>query len=211
MAIDTETRGTRRRERTRNALLSATRELIAEGGVDGVRTGEITERADVAAGSFYNHFADKQEIVEAVLTEVSEEQGKVVDLMTAELEDPAEVVACAHRHFVDLAAADPSFAQLVVKLNASHQLLMGTLGPRAVRDVQRGIDEGRFRAEDVSLAVYATGGALIGTMQGVLDGTLGPNASELNAASVLRMLGIPYDEAAEISRRPLPSPSDRAA
>jgi AcrR family transcriptional regulator len=201
VADSTESRSSRRRERTRARLLVAARALIAERGVDAVRTGEITERADVAAGSFYNHFADKQEIVEAVLTDVSEAQGALVDRLTADIDDPAEVVAYAHRHFVDLAAEDPSFAQLVVRLNASHQLLAATLGPRALRDVQRGIDEGRFRAEDVSLAVHATGGALIGTMQGVLDGTLGPETSVLHAASVLRMLGVDPDEALTVAGR----------
>ena len=79
---------------------------------------------------------------------------------------------------------------------------MATLGPRAVRDVQRGVDEGRFRTEDVSVAVDATGGALIGTMQGVLDGTLGPETSVLHAASVLRMLGVEPDDALAVACRP---------
>lgn len=210
MAVETQSRSSRRRERTRGRLLDAARELIAENGVAAVRTGEITERADVGAGSFYNHFADKEEIVEAVLTEVSEEQGALVDRLTAEIEDPAEVVAYAHRHFVDLAVADPGFAQLVVKLHASHQLLVATLGPRATRDIMRGVGQGRFGVEDVAVAVYATGGAMIGTMQGVLDGTLGSGADERHAEIVLRMLGVPADEAAEISKRPFPSPAEGA-
>ena len=135
-----------------------------------------------------------------MLTDVSEAQGALVDRLTADIDDPAEVVAYAHRHFVDLAAEDPSFAQLVVRLNASHQLLAATLGPRALRDVQRGIDEGRFRAEDVSLAVHATGGALIGTMQGVLDGTLGLRHPS-STSSVLRMLGVDPDEALTVAGR----------
>jgi AcrR family transcriptional regulator len=73
----------------------------------------FTERADVAAASFYNHFSDKDEIVEAVLSEMTEEQGALVDELTAEIEDPAAVVAFAHRHFVRLAMTDATFGRLV--------------------------------------------------------------------------------------------------
>ena len=97
-----------------------------------------------------------------LLAEIAEEQGRLVDELTAEIEDPAAVVAFAHRHFVRLAAADPGFGQLAIRLDASHRLMHQALGPRAHRDIQAGIDSGRFAVEDVAAAVYITGGALLG-------------------------------------------------
>jgi len=49
----------RRRARTREALLSAGRALFAARDVDGVSIDEIVAAAEVAKGSFYNHFTDK--------------------------------------------------------------------------------------------------------------------------------------------------------
>jgi AcrR family transcriptional regulator len=196
----------RRRAQTRARLIHAARELFAEQGVGATRLGEITERADVAAGSFYNHFADKDEILDAVMADVTEEQGVVVDRLTSELTDPAAVVALAHRHFVQLAASDPHIAQLMIRLDASHRLMTQALGPRALRDIKRGLDGGRFQFPSAEAAVSMTGGALLGTMRGVVDGTLGEGADEIHAAAILRMLGLDAADAAETARNARPQP-----
>ncbi len=197
------TRTDRRRAATRARLLGAARELFAEKGVGATRLGEITERADVAAGSLYNHFADKDEIVSTLLAEISEEQGAVVDELTADVEDPAAVVAIAHRHFVRLAASDPSFGALAIRLDASHRLMQQTLAPRALRDIQTGIDAGRFTVGDAVAALHFTGGALLGTIAGIVDGRLGADAEELHAEAVLRSLGVSGAQAAKVARLPM--------
>ncbi|MFN3650262.1 MAG: TetR/AcrR family transcriptional regulator [Armatimonadota bacterium] len=48
----------------RERLFNAAIELFAERGLDGVTIGDITDRADVGKGTFFNHFSNK----EAVLT-----------------------------------------------------------------------------------------------------------------------------------------------
>src|SRR5882757_8823572 len=113
--IEVPNRTDRRRERTRGKLTDATRELIVEKGVSGLRINEITERADVALGSFYNHFESKEEIVDAVVTDSLRELAEA--LATGAVEDPAELVSVAIRRFVGLAYDDPAFARLVVHLN----------------------------------------------------------------------------------------------
>jgi AcrR family transcriptional regulator len=195
----TPSRTDRRRAETRGRLLGAARELFGEKGVGETRIGEITDRADVAAGSFYNHFADKDAIVKTLLSEIAQDQGATVDQLTRNIGDPAVVVAYAHRHFVRLAAADPAFGQLVIRLDASHGLMREVLGPRAIRDIQEGIRAERFHVEDAAAAAYATGGALLGTITGVVDGVLRAGADETHAAAVLRMLGLDAKEAASVS------------
>jgi AcrR family transcriptional regulator len=197
-------RRTRRRNETRTRLVTAATELFAEQGVDLTRINEITERADVGFGSFYNHFSDKDEIVEVVLAATTEEHGETVDALTAALDDPAEVVAVAHRHFVGLAAADATWGWLLVRLDVSHRVLASALGPRALRDLERGIAAGRFHVDDVGLMLLTIGGALLGSIRAVLDDPGRVDADVHHAETVLRMLGVPRDEAAEIARRPLP-------
>ena len=190
----------RRRVETRARLLAAARELFAEKGVGATRTGEITERADVAAGSFYNHFTDKDEVVAAVMAELTEEQGALVDARTRDLADPAAVVALAHAHFVRLAREDPHFGPLVIQLDTSHRVMSKALGPRALRDVEKGLESGRFTFEPAAAAALATGGALLGTMRGVVDGLLADDAEQVHVAAILRMLGLRPDDAEKTAR-----------
>jgi AcrR family transcriptional regulator len=174
-------------------------------GVDATRVGDISERADVGAGSFYNHFTDKDAIVEAILAEAAEANGQRVDELTADLDDPAEVMSVAHRHFVRLAQVDPTFALLVVRLDLSHRLLTTTLGPRAAKDLAAGIAAGRFDVADPGVALQAMGGAMLGVMRAVIDGLVGADADVHHAEGVLRSLGVPKAQAAKVARRPMPS------
>jgi AcrR family transcriptional regulator len=195
----------RRRAETNRRLLEAARDLFAEQGVDNTRINEITDRADVGFGSFYNYFADKDAIVEGVLSAMTEEHGAAVDQLTAGVEDPAEVMAIAHRHFVRLAVTDPTWGRLVLRLDVTHHVLARSLGHRAARDIQAGVDAGRFRVTDPALALNAMGGALLGTMQAVLEGGVDPDGADRNhAAMILRMLGVSYADAERVASRPLP-------
>ena len=199
------TRGARRKARTRAALIEGARAVFARQGVDATAIADITEAADVGFGSFYNHFASKEEIAEAVLTEVIAEQGAAVERLTAKLDDPAEVVSVAHRYFVRRARSDPDWARVLIRLDVSHRVASAALGAHARRDLERGIKAGRFEVGDRGVAFWSAGGALLAVMRGVLDGELRSGADVHHAENVLRMLGLPAAEAAEVARRPLPT------
>lgn len=197
-------RGARRRERTREKLVAAAWRVMARKGVDATAIAEITEEADVAFGSFYNHFASKEAIVEAVAALVVERHGAALDRLTATLEDPAEVLAVSVRRTVQMVESDPIWGWFVVRLGLAHATLRAGLGRRAARDLTLGIDAGRFAVDDVPSALLAFGGAVIAMMHGRLDGLTGDGAAERAAGYVLRMLGVPAAEADAIAQRPLP-------
>jgi AcrR family transcriptional regulator len=199
-------RHARRREETRTKLLTSAKTLFARQGVDNTRINEITEEADVGFGSFYNHFESKDAIVEEVLRETISTQAAALDAVTRELADPAEVMAAAHRYFVRHARNDPDWAWLLIRLDVTHNVMLGALEPFARRDLRRGIKAGRFSVPNENVALYAMGGALFMVMRAVLDGVAPKNAELDHAEGILRMLGVPPDEAAEIARRPLPEP-----
>jgi AcrR family transcriptional regulator len=203
-------RQARRRRQTRARLVRAAAALFARQGADNTRINEITDEADVGFGSFYNHFKSKEEIVEAVLTETLAAQGAAVAALTGGLEDPAEVVAVAHRHFVELARTDPDWAWLLIRLDVSQKLALGALGPFAEQDIAAGIKAGRFRVANRRIAMLDAGGALLSVMRDVLDGRSPKDAGRLHAEGVLRLLGLTPEDAAEVARRPMPAlPNDR--
>ncbi|MBE2250068.1 MAG: TetR/AcrR family transcriptional regulator [Myxococcus sp.] len=57
----------RRKRATRQALLDAGLELIGDRGVYLMRIEDVTERADVAKGAFYNYFDSKASLVAALV------------------------------------------------------------------------------------------------------------------------------------------------
>src|SRR4051812_15024076 len=61
-------RSTRGR-RTRAALVAAARAVFERDGLQDARIRDITETAGVAVGSFYTHFATREDIFAAVLAE----------------------------------------------------------------------------------------------------------------------------------------------
>ena len=195
MADVAPNRRERRRERTRDAMTDAARELITEKGVAGLRISEITERADVALGSFYNHFESKEDLVEAVVAESLQSLAEALATPTEAGQDPAELVSLAIRRFVGLAYEDPSFATLVVHLNHADALFVTAVHPAARSAVELGIRNGRFDVEDLEVAVTAIVGGSLALMRAIVDGRVGEGAAELYAASALRALGVPKDEA----------------
>ncbi|HYL07903.1 MAG TPA: TetR/AcrR family transcriptional regulator [Candidatus Udaeobacter sp.] len=203
-------RQARRRSQTRSRLVRAAAALFARQGVDNTRINEITDEADVGFGSFYNHFKSKEEIVEAVLTETLAAQGAAVADLTAGLEDPAEVVAVAHRHFVELARTDPDWAWLLIRLDLSQKLALGALGPFAEQDIAAGVKAGRFHVANRRIAMLDAGGGLLSVMREVLDGRAPKDAGRLHAEGVLRLLGLEPEDAAEVARRPMPATSKKA-
>lgn len=88
--------------RARGALVAAARVVFARDGYVHARVTDIAEEADVAAGSFYTYFNNKQEIFRAVFDEVQEE---MLHPQMAEAVDHADVVSTIHasnRAYLDL-------------------------------------------------------------------------------------------------------------
>lgn len=77
-----------RAARTRSALLAAGLELLAERPIDAIAIDEVVDRAGVAKGSFFNHFADKQAFGHAVAAAVRAEMEERVGLANAGIGDP---------------------------------------------------------------------------------------------------------------------------
>ena len=195
----------RRKQRTRGALINAAQAFIAAGKVN-VPVLEITQAADVGMGSFYNHFESKEQLFEAAVAEVLDSHGALLDHLTSSIKDPAETFACSFRLTGRLFRRRPQESQILLANGMA--LLSSDLGlaPRALRDIEAAVTAGRFTVEDPELALSVAGGALLG-LGNLLRNQ--PDRDDAAAAdtvteNVLRLFGLPADEAQEICRRPLP-------
>lgn len=196
----------RRKERTRAGLLGAARQLFAARGLEHTTIAEIAEYADIAIGSFYNYFATKEDLLEALLEDELSRQLRLLELRQAQVEDPVEKIAIAHRHLVRVASSDPDWAWLLLRLEVPYRVAWAVLGESAAKDLRAGIEAGRFELENPTLALTASGGALFAVIHAQLVGEGGPEADREHAEGVLRSFGVERREAAEIAGRPLPEP-----
>jgi AcrR family transcriptional regulator len=64
-----DSRSQRRRSRRRQRLIEAARRIIAQKGLSGFTIQEVTEEADMAVGSFYTYFPNKDALIEAAIWE----------------------------------------------------------------------------------------------------------------------------------------------
>jgi AcrR family transcriptional regulator len=65
-------RAHRRASKTRTKLLDAALAIFTEIGVDAASIEKITDKADVGKGTFYRHFADKQQLLQSLIEEAIE-------------------------------------------------------------------------------------------------------------------------------------------
>ena len=200
------TRLDRRKARTRRALLDAARELLVERGTGDVSIQEITERADVGFGSFYNHFPTKTELFEAAATEALAEHGAYLDEVTAGIQDPAEAFAVGYRATAMLADTHPAMAQILVQIGPRYLDDDKGLAPRALRDIETAIQAGRFTIENPQLGLIGAAGSMFAYLQTRLahPDLLGRSAPEDLTEQVLRMLGMTARSARTVAHRPLP-------
>jgi AcrR family transcriptional regulator len=208
-ATESETRAARRRRETRTRLIEAARRLIARrGGLEAVPIGEITAEADVAIGSFYNHFESKEQLFEAVVTATIEGHGEMLDELTGGISDIAEVCAAGIRLTVRMVDNDPIWGSFVVNSGPYIARLESSLLHRLAGDLHRGFEAGRFASPDRTISLALVGGAVFGAMVVKRLGVVPGDADSLVARQLLELLGLPADEAAEIARRPLPRARD---
>jgi len=84
----------RRRSAVRDRILEAARVLFEEHGYDETKVSDICERADLAYGTFFNHFGEKRELLRSLAEEavrkvqqdleaLAERPGSIEDLLVA--------------------------------------------------------------------------------------------------------------------------------
>ena len=102
-----------RSEATRAALLGAARELFSERGYAGVATEEIVKRAGVTRGALYHHFKDKEDVLRAVLHELSRGLAEASAAAALKETDQWKAILAAVDAFLD-ACTDPAIQQVMM-------------------------------------------------------------------------------------------------
>jgi AcrR family transcriptional regulator len=101
-----------RRERTkaanRAAILQAAREVFGEVGYGAASVRDIIRRTDLAAGTFYNYFPDKESIFRALVDDIGAEARRRVREARHRAATPREFVHDSYRAWFEYIVEDPA-------------------------------------------------------------------------------------------------------
>ena len=157
-------------------------------------------------GSFYNHFDTKEQLYDAAYEAVLDAHGQQLDLVTAGIEDPAEVFASSFRLAGRLHRREPKLSRVLLN-NLPRQFSADDgLAPRARRDITAAVDAGRFDIADVDIAVAIAAGALIALGQ-LLDDQPDRDVEQPTdrmTEDLLCTFGVPRRQAHRLCTKPLP-------
>ncbi len=195
---DTRERTALRGASVGEALVRAGQALFSRRPVDAVSIDDIVGEAQVAKGSFYKHFPDKEALLAAVVRRIRDKIERQVAAANAGVEDPARRVAreiCVYLRFV---ADQPEQGGVLVRNDRGSAALPSfELNPRTLEDIQAGLTAQRFAvptAESGALFVHGVAHAGLTRCVGQQGGANTWIAQQL-CQLMLRGLGLPIVEA----------------
>jgi AcrR family transcriptional regulator len=191
----------RRRERTRAALIEAAQRVMARKGFEATTIADITDEADVALGSFYNHFQSKDDIMRFAALDYMLALADEVDALIAPIADPAEEQAVAWLTVMERSLNEPNFGWFVARNAMASDLIESSFRQRLVRDLKKGVRLKRFEIANVDAVAAAVTGAMLGSITGLLKGDLPRKSIGDVVAVLLAMVGVAMPEAREIVAR----------
>jgi AcrR family transcriptional regulator len=128
----------------RAAILDAAKQAFSELGYGAVNVREIVRRTDLASGTFYNYFPDKEAVFRVLIGDFGGGLLTRLRAIRVEARGPEAFVAGAYREFFAYMAAEPSLFSLVRRnAGAITALTEDPVLGAAVRDL----------AEDLATAV----------------------------------------------------------
>lgn len=110
MSVTLEPEGGRRaaaKAANRAAIIAAARAVFSEMGYGEATVRDVIRRTDLASGTFYNYFPDKEALFRAVLEEFSELVRGRVQAARREAGSLEEFVAAGYREYFGFLASEP--------------------------------------------------------------------------------------------------------
>jgi AcrR family transcriptional regulator len=194
--------GEPKRRRTRALILDTAIEIMSEKGIERTSILEIAQRAGLSNGSFYYHFRDKKELLDAVGGAMAMIMVQEVDEAISSIDNGVERVALATILFIRRAVSSPSWGGLIVHALAELGEFRQQISQGLQKDVRIGIEQGVF---DISLTQPALS-MLLAIVAVAIREQLASPARALDTGKqaisiILRALGVEKQEVEKISAR----------
>ncbi len=185
----------KKRAQTRSKLLRAGIVVVAQRGVAAASVGEVAGEAGVVAGTFYNHFASREEFIAALADELGTEVRLGVEQIRAMEGDPAGRVALAVLGLVRRAGLDAEFGAAFVEFVAKVPSFGDWLRAVTADAIAEGVARGRFTVDPGPEATDALVGLTTEAVRSQVSGRAGPDSAPVMATLALTLLGLSAEHA----------------
>jgi AcrR family transcriptional regulator len=159
----------RRKQATRQALLDATHTLLASRSLDALSVDEIAMSADVAKGTFYNYFPDKDALARELASQVRARLETEIARANEGLEDPAARIARAFCTLLKFSLNSPKQAAAMMRLFPHATDPSAPINSGVRRDVVNGLTRGRIVAPSEDTAIAFIVGVFMAGVNRALD------------------------------------------
>ena len=194
-----EARNLGKSARTKARLMDAAVSVFARDGFEAASVNEITRAAEVANGTFYVYFKDKDEIATAVAYRIAHDVVQQLDDAMVGVSDAVERVSCATRRLLDLATSTPQWGQALFRAVWIYNDLRDSVVSYLRADLERGVAQGVFTVEIDDFLISTFSAMTMSTLFRRLNGEAGPDAGSRVAQLQLHMLGVAPDVAKRVA------------
>lgn len=212
--IATSGRRAKRKVQTRVALLRAAYEEMAAVGIDNVKIRDITDRADVGFGTFYNYFTDRDDLAGQVLDCVIHDVGRRNAAATEGLKerDPALVIPISQILFLREAVTSAMWRWWALRPDLLVDRMRAGGRPFGLRDMRNAIRHGILDIDEASIESYWNLACwmMVGGIHDMVTGTHSADSAGAVIEKIMRMMGMDHALAHRVATTPLPDypPSD---
>jgi AcrR family transcriptional regulator len=152
------------KEANRAAILRAGRDVFAELGYGAATVRDIVRRTDLATGTFYNYFPDKEAVLRTLVEDIAAEARRRVRAARRSAATTEEFVRDGYRAYFRFIAEDPQTFALLRRNTGTIRAVFGEpmigAGISELRsDLERGVAAGVLPPHDVELMASAMVGA----------------------------------------------------
>jgi AcrR family transcriptional regulator len=186
-------RGHKKKERTRHQLIAAGVAVLAEKG-EALTISDVVARAEVSNGTFYNYFADRHELIDALAEHSLMSLAAQSAIQTAD-QDPARRFAFATLRVLSRAAEDPTWGRAVLRLLDRRRSYSRDIGGYLREDLAAGFDEGRFEFGPDEITLDVLLGLILMSVRRIVREDARPDHAERVLERALAILGIAKGEA----------------
>jgi AcrR family transcriptional regulator len=156
----------RTKAHNRAAILEAAREVFAELGYDAAGVRDVIRRTDLASGTFYNYFPDKESVFRAVLDESAREIRRRLHAARASADTVEGFVGDAYRAWFEFLVEDSLMFELIQRNAGPIRALFGDpiLGAgvdELLDDLREAIDRGDIPPFDADYMAAAMAAAAL--------------------------------------------------
>lgn len=196
--------GQAQKAKTRAAIIEAAIPVFARHGPDIPVIDDFVKAAGVSRGTFYNYFQTTRELLDAVMSSLSDELIETIIPAVAGQSNPVIRLATAARLFYRRARLDPMFRAFLGSVSG-----VGNLAVHHARaDLQEAIEQKLVRVQDIELGEAIAFGVMVFALKTSSVEAGGQERAREVVRAILNALGVAPDLIEQAMQTALPPPLD---